>query len=182
VTAYGLLCIPFLTTARRLQMKDSTFLNGAFLWSLGFMKWIPKWWYFNSASTSQSHRTCRAVYSLLWHLTCLSLNRCPFKRQCPVSSLSNVSAGSCLALIVPRSLARGFPRKPFMFLCRYGFPIFLVVSVYWVPDSPLGSSLWDTSYWFRSIPNRLISSLIPFNSPVSWHLYLLCSASFIKGW
>jgi hypothetical protein len=54
-----------------LQMKP--LLNWTSSESLGFIRLAPKWWNLNSAWTSQSHRTHKALLSLLCHISQVGL-------------------------------------------------------------------------------------------------------------
>jgi hypothetical protein len=81
-----------LSSSPALQMKCSTRLNEAICWSLGFMKWIPRWQNLHLVRTSQTHRTCMGVPSLTWKaFTCgtvtnPSSNKYTLMWQYPVKS------------------------------------------------------------------------------------------------
>jgi hypothetical protein len=83
--------------------------------SPGFIKWQPRCLNLSVAKASQSQRTCEAISDACLHLlysglfTSPSLNRCPFRWQCPVSNPVIILSWLLLTLSnSPAFVAEGF--------------------------------------------------------------------------
>jgi hypothetical protein len=161
---------------------------------------IPQVPELNAAKASQSPRTCEAVSDAWLHLshsevfTTPSLNKCPFKWQCPVDSPVSILSWYLLKLSSsPALLAEGLLRKSLACLCpwmdcQYSvcflFVHPLITSLAILVDMPRAGSgpingheepylaSWS-AISFPSIP------ICP-GTYISWTL--LCSASLIRDW
>jgi hypothetical protein len=108
----------------------------------GFIKWRPRCLNLSVVKASQSQRTCEAVSDAYLHLlhsglfTSPSINRCPFKWQCPVSNPVITLSWFLLRLSnSPAFLAECFYKKALSLLfSTYGLPMLLVFPTRPVPD------------------------------------------------
>jgi hypothetical protein len=123
-TVPDLLCNPVLSMQQPHNLKCSTSLTQTSAKSPGFKECRPRCPTLNTANASQSQRTCEAVSNSCLHLShpglsiSPSLNSCPFKRQCPLTS--PVIILSCFLLKLsnsPTLLAEGLLRKSLACLC-----------------------------------------------------------------
>jgi len=131
VTLVPRLCTTFCATLclsilqpRTTWTKCSTLLTVVSAKSPGFKKWRPGCLNLNTARALQTQGTCEAISDACLHLshpglsTCPSLNRCPFKWQCPVSNPVIILSLFLLQLSnFPALSTQGLLRNPLACLC-----------------------------------------------------------------